>query len=192
MATLVPKILITATLPASVSYSDTTEPKLEIKYELQGVPCPIIIALPYTPLWPTVNAIRVLNTNTGEEQRLPTADINRKTGPSLESSEQGSFIVLKPGETYVQSESFRPFGHTVYDKERIAAMGAAKYQLLRLGMHLLELGEEYSIEVRSGLSIHQWMEGSYEDLKARNAVWKPQGVPIEVVPGEAVKFKVER
>lgn len=108
------------------------------------------------------------------------------------------FITLRPQKPYEVRVSFRPLGH-VQSVDGLVAQGQSKYRWLCFGMHVLEVGYEYSIAFKQGLRIHRWVEGSIEDVVTENgvvghegALWCPcRGESIEVIPLEPCTFRVE-
>ena len=69
------------------------------------------------------------------------------------------YMTLQPGVPYTISLDFRPFGHEIYDSERLKGLGSDKYRIATtLGMHLLQTGVEYDISVREGMKLGSWIE----------------------------------
>lgn len=192
------KILATVDLPLRVSFGSTDEPKLEMRFRLLDSKEPLTFALILSPIYPFVNCIKICKKDSGEEVRLPTVDAHRKSAPDLtiDQEHRDSFVTLLPQQDIlVKSGTFRPLGNEIYDSQRIAQMGAARYRFLQLGMHLLDVGEQYTIQIKPGLKLYQWMKGTREDLASSNdgsgTKWVHTKDPIDVVAGVSVSFKVE-
>ena len=111
-----------------------------------------------------------------------------------------NIIILKSGVPHVIDIDFRPFGHETFDKERLSQMGSEKWKIATtLGMHLLEIGKEYKLNIRHGMEVKNWTADTEEELSRSDDqglpdVGRQQGpgsvaIPVEVTEG--VYFRVE-
>jgi hypothetical protein len=108
-------------------------------------------------------------------------------------------LILEPDVPYVLNLDFRPFGNEIFDAERVRRMGSEKWRVgTTLGMHLLEVGKEYALEMLEGLELRTWVYGTKQLLMAddegakglEEAGWgRSRSIPVEV--GKAERFRIE-
>lgn len=194
-----PTIHAAARLPPVISFSSPEEPEIELEATLVDSPTPITILTGGTSTWPFGHSVTIRNTHTGAEQFtwLQNIDAQRRRPPSPVSLTRGQehrFVTLRPGESIRSRSGFRPLGNETPEQAREPQPGS-KYRAMRFGMHALEIGEEYSIAIRPGLSVDAWMEGSKEDLMVEEGQdggeWKPRTEKVEIEAAEPVVFRVE-
>ncbi|KAL9635127.1 MAG: hypothetical protein Q9164_003659 [Protoblastenia rupestris] len=196
---MAPRIIAQANLPVLCSFSSEEAPVLRLTLTLTSSSSTIKIHRHASPFWPIVNALSIINLQTHEVVQLPRMDINFRSAaaqgekePSVSSSattegQDDYYMTLQPGVPYTTSLDFRPFGHEIYDSERLKGLGSDKYRIATtLGMHLLQTGVEYDISVREGMKLGSWIEDtpSGQDEAAERGP-----VPIDIA--NSVKFHVE-
>ncbi|KAL9099802.1 MAG: hypothetical protein Q9163_004745 [Psora crenata] len=188
-----------ANLPVLCSFSSEEAPVLRLTLTLTSSSSTIKIHRHASPFWPIVNALSITNLQTHEVVQLPRMDINFRSAaaqgekePSVSSSattegQDDYYMTLQPGVPFTTSLDFRPFGHEIYDSERLKGLGSDKYRIATtLGMHLLQTGVEYDISVREGMKLGSWIEDtpSGQDEAAERG-----SIPIDIA--NSVKFHVE-
>lgn len=197
--TMAPRIIAQANLPVLCSFSSEEAPVLRLTLTLTSSSSAIKIHRHASPFWPIVNALSIINLQTHEVVQLPRMDINFRSAaaqgekePAVSSSatiegQDDYYMTLQPGVPYTTSLDFRPFGHEIYDSERLKGLGSDKYRIATtLGMHLLQTGVEYEISVREGMKLGSWIEDtpSGQDEAAERG-------PIPIDIANSVKFHVE-
>lgn len=100
-----------------------------------------------------------------------------------------------PGVPYNIVQTFRPFGHEMFDAVKVASMGATRYRLAgALGMHQFRLGQEYLLGIEKGLRITSWKYGTKAELLTadlNNAkAFQSDGDPMLVHTEGQVEFRV--
>ncbi|KAL8937735.1 MAG: hypothetical protein Q9211_003533 [Gyalolechia sp. 1 TL-2023] len=198
--TVAPRIIAQANLPALCSFSSEEAPVLRLILTLTSSSSTIKIPRYASPFWPVVNALSIINLQTHEVVQLPRIDINFRSAaaegdkePSVVSSsattkaQDEDYITLQPDVPYTISLGFRPFGHELYDSERLKGLGSDKYKIATtLGMHLLQAGVEYEISVREGMKLGSWIE---DTPSGQDEAAERDPIPIDIV--NSVKFHVE-
>lgn len=97
------------------------------------------------------------------------------------------YMTLQPGVPYTTSLDFRPFGHEIYNSERLKGLGSEKWRIATtLGMHLLQTGVEHDISVREGMKLWSWIE---DTPSGQDKAAKRDSIPIDIA--NSVKFHVE-
>lgn len=192
-----PRIVVEATLPPICSFASLEPPELRVKLTLEARSA-VTIVKRNEAFWPIQNALVIVDASTGTLVTLPRVDVNYRSAapPLLSQAQEGIFITLIPGVPHIIAQSFRPFGHEMFDAAKVAAMGAARYRLVgSFGMHQLAVDHEYLLTVEQGLRILNWMFGTKDELLAAegdqpNAV-HIDGEPILVIADGQTKFRVE-
>lgn len=192
-----PRIIVEATLPPICSFASPEPPELRVTLTLEARSA-VTVVRRNEAFWPIQNALVIVDTSTDTPVTLPRVDVNYRSAapPVLSQAQEAIFITLIPGIPHIIAQSFRPFGHEVFDAAKVAAMGAARYRLVgSFGMHQLAVDHEYLLSVEQGLRIFSWMFGTKEELLAAegdqpNAV-HIDGDPILVIADGRTKFRVE-
>lgn len=198
-ASSLPKVQATAHLPPVISFSSSEEPEIVLTAALTNSSNPITIRKAGTSTWPFGHSVTIRNIRTGAEQFtwFQNVDAQRRSPPSpvkLTHAQDDKFMTMWPGEAIKTKSGFRPLGSETPEQAREPQPGS-KYRAMRFGMHALEIGEEYSIAIKTGLSIDAWMEGSKEDLLVQEGQaggeWLPRAEKIEIESADPVVFRVE-
>lgn len=146
------------------------------------------------------NAVLIREAASQQNIALPTLDVNMKSAPPLRLvpeeavAAKSRFVTLEPGVSCdILRVPFRPRGATRKSVEGARAETARDgFLFAQLGMHLLEPGREYTVQVKSGVRISSWMEGRVEDLiREGPGEWRPRPDAINVLPAEGFRFRVE-
>ncbi|KAI1262670.1 hypothetical protein F5Y18DRAFT_149138 [Xylariaceae sp. FL1019] len=195
-----PHITAIAQLSATaLSFTKGPEPELTISLRLDDAQRPITLAKSNQQLFLAFNALVFRDAATGEQIQslMCRVDVNMKSAPALRLSPEttSKFVSLQPDVSCEISRiPFRPLGtrrkNTPVDPPQTAY---EKYEVLKLGMHRLDVGREYTVQIRDDITIASWMEGSLEELLREGKAWAPgEGQnPIKIVPAEAFRFRIE-
>ena len=200
---MTPKISAQALLPKSCSFSSEQPPKLQLLLTLHS-DVNIKVHKHCSPFWPIVNALSIQDVQSHEPVKHPTMDVNFSSlaarNGSASAKRDDEFLTLKSNKPHVIEIDFRPFGHEIFDKERLSQMGSEKWKIATtLGMHLLEVGKGYKLNIRHGMEVNNWTADTEEELSRSDDqglpdVGRQQGsesvaIPVEVTEG--VYFRVE-
>lgn len=192
-ASSTPRIVVEAILPPICSFASLKPPELRVKLTLEARSA-VTIVKRNDAFWPIQNALVIVDASTDTPVTLPRVDVNYRSAapPVLSQAQEAMFITLIPGVPHIIAQSFRPFGHEVFD----AAMGAARYRLVgSFGMHQLAVDHEYLLTVEQGLRILNWMFGTKDELLAAEGdqpnAMHIDGEPILVIAVGQTKFRVE-
>ncbi|KAI0146280.1 hypothetical protein GGR57DRAFT_479392 [Xylariaceae sp. FL1272] len=195
-----PHITAIAQLSATtLSFTSGPEPELTICLRLENAQKPITLSRRHQQLFIHFNALVFRDAITGKQIQLPitSVDANMKTVPQLRLSPEttSNFVSLQPGiSCEISNIPFRPLGTRRKDTPVDPPKNSyEKYEVYKMGMHMLDVGREYTVEIRDDISVWSWMEGSLEELLREGKAWAPgEGQePIKVVSAEGFRFKVE-
>lgn len=193
-----PHIVAEARLPEVISFTAGPDPDLTISLRLVDAQTPITISKDAQPqLFIATNAILIREATSQQNIALPTLDVNMKSAPPLRlipEEAAAKFVTLEPGVSCdVLKVPFRPRGAMRRSVEGARALTARDgFLFAQLGMHLLEPGREYTVQVKGGLRVSSWVEGRVEDLmQAGPGEWRPCPDGIDVFPAEGFRFRVE-
>ena len=107
-------------------------------------------------------------------------------------TEDHHYTFLHPNVPHVETFDFRPFGHEIYTRERILAVGVGKYKLMRFGMHQFIIGDFYEIAVKKRYDVCNWEKITDENDSSSGHTGERteehEIIPVKVAP--AVKFLV--
>lgn len=196
-----PHIVAEARLPAVLSFTAGPDPDLTISLRLVDAQTPITIAKDaQLQVFMATNAVLIREAASPQNIALPTLDVNMKSAPPLRLvpeeavAAKSRFVTLEPGVSCdILRVPFRPRGATRKSVEGARAETARDgFLFAQLGVHLLEPGREYTVQVKSGVRISSWMEGRVEDLIQEGpGEWRPRPDAINVLPAEGFRFRVE-
>lgn len=197
-ASPLPRIQAAAHLPPVISFSSPEEPALEIVITLTDSPNPITVLNKSLP-WKNEDVL-IRNARTGAEpfSYLQGVTPYRPGGPlqhRLTRAQEKDFGTLQSEGSTRHKYGFRPLGGQTPEQAR-NPQGGLKYRSMLFGMHALEIGEEYTVAIRPGLTVNAWMEGSKEDLMVEEegeggGERKPRTEKIGIETADPVTFRVE-
>lgn len=175
------------------SFSSPEPPELRLTLTLEASSA-ITVITRNEGFWPIQNALVIVDASTEIPVILARVDACYRT--PLVFNQALKTITLLPGVPHIMAQSFRPFGHEVFDAAKIKVMGAARYRLVGwFGMHQFTIGRQYLLAVEQGLHVVNWMFGTKESLlaaiKDRPSAVHRDGDPIPVIAGGQAKFRIE-
>ena len=151
-----------------------------------------------------MNAIRIRDAQTLEIVETPRMDVCRRRSCGNENNNE-SFWTLEPDVPFTLIKmNFRPYGGLIVknlDWEQLQQLGSERWRMcVMLGMHSLEPGKEYVIDIHENLHVFYWkdvpdnMNDDDDDSEKKkfsedrhDSARKPH-IPVDVAEG--VRFRV--
>jgi hypothetical protein len=193
-----PKIHVAPQLPPVISFSSEEEPVLNLKFTLEDSDEPVTLALRLAPWIDEVNNIPIKNTSTGRLCGPGHIDIcGPGKPPPLKRgrSQADQYLTLIPGQCYMIRYPFRPYNFPWSDDKRREQLHINEKLIMwaRYGMHYLDPGAEYVLQIKDALCVREWVWGHKEEVLAddEDAAFVPVNKAVQIVPGPPVLFRVE-